>query len=137
MQAALDHFDEYVPYAVAFIVLAAGQAGWAAATYRAASRTLLRAGVVASAAVVLAWVISRTTGFPVGPEPGVAEPVGLLDVVATLDELAVIALAMAGLRAPTSVAATGRGATGRALFAAALGLIVLSTLVLAGGLHAH
>ena len=97
VQAALDHFDEYVPYAVGFIVLAAGQAGWAAATYRTASRGLLRAGVAVGAGVVLVWLLSRTTGLPVGPQPGAAEPVGLLDLVATLDELAVMALAVAGV----------------------------------------
>lgn len=137
VQAALDHFDEYVPFAVGFIGLAAGQAGWAAATYRTASRGLLRAGVAVGAGVVLVWLLSRTTGLPVGPQPGAAEPVGLLDLVATLDELAVMALAVAALRAPVSMAVTGRGPAGRVLFATALGLVVLSALVLAGGLHAH
>ena len=36
-----------------------------------------------------------------------------------------------------SIAVTGRGPAGRVLFATALGLVVLSALVLAGGLHAH
>ena len=113
VQAALDHFDEYVPYAVAFIVLAIGQAGWATAVYRSAGRGRLLAGIAGCAVVVLVWLLSRTTGLPLGPDPGVAEPVGLLDVVATLDELAVMALAVTALRSvspgsPPAARALGR-----------------------------
>ncbi|HET9104486.1 MAG TPA: hypothetical protein VFN55_14115 [Solirubrobacteraceae bacterium] len=133
VQAAVDHLDEYAPYVVAFMVLAAGQTGWAVATYRSAGRSLLRTGVAAGGAVVLLWLVSRTVGLPVGPAQDSAEPVGLLGVVATLDELAVTALAVAALRARDAT----RGAGGRMLIATGLGLIVLSTLVLAGGLHAH
>jgi len=90
-----EHWQEYRPYAVCFTALAAAQAGWSIAVFRGPTPTLLRAGAVLSAGVVAVWVLSRTVGLPLGPEPGRPEAVGVIDVAATLAELAIVAAAAA------------------------------------------
>lgn len=134
LKAAFQHLDEYVPYAIAFAVLAAAQLWWGFAVYRSATRRLLWAGTAASLLVVAVWVASRTSGLPLGPTPWRPEPVGALDLLASADEALLAALVLGRLGLP---ARRGGGAwTGHVLAAAALGLILLSSLTLVGG-HGH
>jgi hypothetical protein len=86
--------------AVALAELAAG-----VIVYRRPSRAVL--GAVAGAGVVLlaVWVLSRTVGLPVGAAPGRRQPVGPLDALAMLDELAFIAVVALRLWAPAGVGA--------------------------------
>jgi hypothetical protein len=130
IQAAIDHFDEYVPYAVLFIALATAQLVWGAAFYRWPGRRLLQVGAAGCLGVITAWFASRTVGLPFGPDLGHPEPAGFLDVVATVDEVAILVLGVHLWRFPERSAPRVPGA-------AALFLIVVSSLVLAGGLHAH
>jgi predicted branched-subunit amino acid permease len=130
IQAAIDHFDEYVPYAILFIALASAQLVWGVAFYRWPTRRLLYAGMAGCLAVILAWISSRTIGLPFGPDLGHPEPVGVLDLVATVDEVAIVALCVSMLQ-------SWRPSAPRSLGAIGLFLIVVSALVLAGGLHAH
>lgn len=131
-QAAVDHFSESHLYAVLFCLVALGQAGWGVALLRGPSPALLGAGVVGLAGVVIAWVASRTVGLPLGPDTTGPEAAGLLDVVATLQELVVIALAglVLSSRRPVRPVAVGLRALG-------LTLLLFSSLVLAAGTHAH
>jgi hypothetical protein len=127
IQAAIDHFAEYVPYAILFIALAGGQLVWSLAYYRWPARRLLYAGMIGCVGVIAAWIASRTIGLPFGPDLGHPEPVGVLDGIATIDEVVIVALALSILR----------GSRARLANSAALLMIVVSSLVLAGGLHAH
>ena len=69
------------------------QLAWAEAVRRRpGDRRLLAAGAAGNLAVAGVWAMSRVVGVPVGPERFEAEPVGLKDVLATLDELAIAAL---------------------------------------------
>jgi hypothetical protein len=95
---AVPHFHEYVPYGVAFTVLAAAQAGWGVLVSCRPTVRWLGAGMLVSVGVIAVWAISRTVGLPLGPEAGSPEPVGFADVGATLDELALVMLAAALLR---------------------------------------
>ena len=52
-----------------------------------AGSSILRLGLVVNAAVVAVWIVSRTTGLPVGPSPGTPEPFGGADLAATGFEL--------------------------------------------------
>lgn len=133
VQAAIDHVDEYLLYAVFFAILAAAQFWWGVALYRAPRRSLLIAGAVGCIAVAAMWFVSRTVGLPIGPDVAGPEPAGALDTVAAADEIAVAALMILQLR---DRRAEGRGG-GTALRALAMFLVVVSSLVLAGGLHAH
>lgn len=121
------HWDEYVPFAVLFAVSGAFQLLWAAAVLVRPDRVVLLAGAVVNLGVPAAWVLSRTVGMPIGPEPWTPEAVGFADLAATLFELAAAAGAVALLsswgrqlearttRVGAQLAATGIGIT---LFAA-------------------
>jgi hypothetical protein len=90
-----EHWHQYPPYAVCFAVLALLQGAWAVAFFRAPTARLLRWAALLSFAVIAVWAASRTTGMPVGPEPGTPEAVGPRDLAATTVELI---LGIAGLR---------------------------------------
>ena len=85
-----EHFQEYVVFGVFFSLVAWFQALWALGVVVAPTRWGLAVGLVANAAIACVWLISRTTGVPIGPEPGVAEPAALLDVLSTVLELLIV-----------------------------------------------
>jgi hypothetical protein len=64
------------------------------------ARALWLASVAGNAAVLAIWTWSRTAGLPVGPDPGIAEPVGFLDLTCAAYEVAIVAgsLILAGRR---------------------------------------
>jgi hypothetical protein len=86
-----EHFQESIAFGLFFAVVAWGQALWAVGILVASSRALLLAGFVGNAAVVAIWVISRTVGLPLGPEPWTAEGVGVADLTSTILEIAIVA----------------------------------------------
>jgi len=134
--AAVSHFGEYWLFGAFFAALAVAQIAWGSAVYRGASVAVLAAGACGSAAVALLWLASRTVGLPNGPHAGAPEAIGPLDVLATLDEQAVVAIVVALLRfpqlRPRLVLAAGR-----------VGPVVGMTLAMASlvsltlGAHAH
>jgi hypothetical protein len=135
VEAAIDHFDEHLSYSVFFVLLAAAQFLWGFAVGRSPTRRLLFAGAIASLMVVALWIVSRTSGLPIGPESWSPEPVGVIDSLASADE-ALLALIL--------VFQLGRGNAG--LFfracrhlatAAGVCLVLLSSLSLAYAGHAH
>src|SRR5438034_6386593 len=81
------HFQEYIPFGVAFVLAAAAQLALAGAVLMAPSRRLLAAAAAGTAGLVAVWLVSRTAGLPVGPRPRVPEPAGVVDVVCTAMEL--------------------------------------------------
>jgi hypothetical protein len=89
-----EHFKEAWSFGAFFLVAAAAQVAWAwRAWWRGATRSLLLAAAVGNAAVVVLWLVTRTVGLPIGPEPGVAEGVGGADVLATALELYLVVAA--------------------------------------------
>jgi hypothetical protein len=84
---------------------------------------------------VLLWIVSRTVGLPIGPERWTPESVGAIDSIASADELVLSLLVMFQLQAPNvrTAAVAGR----RIVTAAGLWLIMLSSLALIAGGHAH
>lgn len=91
---------EWVLYGVFFTILAPAQAIWGVLVVRRPEdRRLLAAGGAVNLAVACVWMISRTTGIPVGPTPWRPEAIGWHDVMATLNELAmaVIVVGMLGM----------------------------------------
>lgn len=90
--ATVDHFSHWWLYGVFFLSLAYGQVLWGVAVLRRpVSDRTLRAGAIANLAIVAAWLFSRTIGVPFGPEDGRAEPVGIMDVAAQLDQIVLVA----------------------------------------------
>jgi hypothetical protein len=126
------HWDEYVPFAVAFAITGAFQFAWAALVLVRPVRGVLLAGAIVNFGVAAAWVISRTVGMPVGPEPWTPETLGVADVAATVFELALAAGALLLLSpAPHSVEGRGARVTGtRSVPAIAIGVTLLVALTL-------
>jgi hypothetical protein len=84
------HFVDYAPFGALFVLAGLAQLGWAAlVAIHGLSRRLLIAAT-SNAAVVAIWIISRTTGVPIGPRPGVPEPVGSVDALTTAFEAALV-----------------------------------------------
>jgi hypothetical protein len=80
------HFHAFVLYGVFFTVLALAQvacAGWIA---RHPSRRFVLAVAISSACVVVLWIVSRTTGLPVGPTPWHREGFGAADEISSAVE---------------------------------------------------
>ena len=132
--ATIEHVREYALYAVFFALLAPAQLAWGAALYRHGRRWLLWVGAAASLAVVAVWVVSRTSGMPLGPDGAWRpEPVGPLDAVATADEIALALILLLELSPARSFVVACR----RFVAGASLPLLLISamTLVLVGHNH--
>ena len=128
-----EHFAEYVAFGVFFSVVAWSQALWAVGVIVLPSRRLLLSGLVGNALVILVWLISRTTGLPIGPEAGAPEPAAFVDVLSTILEVAIVAgtamLAFRGRPTPS----VRRLPVRLALAGLVIVLAVLSTLSVAAG----
>lgn len=96
-----EHVEEYWLFGAFFVALTVFQAGWALAIVRRPTARVALVGMVVSTAVVVVWVLSRTTGLPVGPHPWIPEAVGTLDVASGLAEVGIVALAL-GMPATSS-----------------------------------
>jgi hypothetical protein len=126
------HWEEYAPFAVAFALTGAFQLAWAAVVLVRPARGVLLAGALVNLGVAAAWVLSRTVGMSVGPEPWTPEAVGLADVAATVFELAIAGGSLL-LLSPSARPLEGRGArvTGtRSVPAIAIGVTLLVALTL-------
>ena len=102
--ATIDHFSHWWLYGAFFLVLTYGQVLWGISLLRKTpSERSLTLGAKANLAIVGVWLLSRTIGVPIGPEGGSTEPVGVMDVAATLDQIALVAyvalIVRPGLRA--------------------------------------
>jgi hypothetical protein len=85
-----EHFEEFVLFGVFFLVLAAFQLVWGVVVPQRLSPLVLWVGLVVNLGVIVIWVVSRTSGLPVGPEAGEAEEIGLLDGVSTAAEALIV-----------------------------------------------
>lgn len=128
VEAATTHLQESVTFSVFFALLALTQALWGIVLYFSPSPKTLVFGAATSVLVSALWVVSRTSGLPFGPDGGAPEGIGILDSVATGDEIVIAVLVFFHLHAMTG----GRSARAvRGLTAAAgIGLLMLSSLVL-------
>jgi len=97
-----EHLAEWRAAGVFFILLAGTQVVLGCVLMARSGRAVLVAATVVSGGTLLLWAWSRTVGLPFGPEPGVAEGVGLADVASGVLELAALVAAVALIR--------GRGA---------------------------
>jgi hypothetical protein len=92
LAAAPSHYVELGDIGAGFLVAAALQAWWAHAILGEPARRTLLAGAAINVGILVAWLVSRTAGLPVGPTPGVAEPLGLPDGASTAFEALIVAL---------------------------------------------
>lgn len=92
------HFQESALFGAFFVVSGILQIGFAVYLWRRAARWLVAAIVAVNLAVVVIWIISRTTGLLVGPEPGVPEHAGLEDITSTVFEVLLAAALLLAMR---------------------------------------
>lgn len=93
-----EHFREYPPAGVFFVVTCAAQAAWAAAVVWRPTQPLLVAGLLGNGGVAALWLVSRTVGVPFGENGGGREVVGVADAVCTVVEVLVVFAVLAALR---------------------------------------
>jgi hypothetical protein len=91
--ACPEHFREASLFGAFFLVSAVAQVIWALLVLSRPTSWLLATGVALNAVIILLWVMSRTSGLPVGPDPWVREAIGAPDAIATLCELALVGVA--------------------------------------------
>jgi hypothetical protein len=84
---APEHFGEWWGFGTFFVLCGEVQLGWALLVRRTPGKAVLSVGVAGSLLLVGLWAVSRTSGLPLGPEPGVPEAVGTADVLAVALEL--------------------------------------------------
>lgn len=97
-----EHLEEWWGYGTFFVVCAVLQALYAPILLRRPGRPVLLIGAAGNLAVVILWLVTRTTGIPLfGPHAGDVEEIGALDVICTLAEVGIVvglgALAMRSL----------------------------------------
>lgn len=99
---APEHLAESTTLGAAFIAVAVFQIAWAIPAAGDATENLITVGAFVNGGVVVAWVVSRTVGLPIGPHAWVPEHAGMLDTTATTLELVVvIVLALLGRAVPS------------------------------------
>ncbi|HEX8927520.1 MAG TPA: ATP-binding protein, partial [Actinomycetota bacterium] len=102
------HFQVSALYGWFFVLSAFTQLAWGLLAVWRLDRALLVWGAVGNGLIVLLWVVSRTVGLPVGPQPWQPETTGAFDVLATALELALVAGAIVLLTGTTGVRTSRR-----------------------------
>lgn len=97
---APEHFGEWWGFGLFFVICAEVQLGWAFFLGRRRTTPMLAIGIAGSLLLVGVWALSRTTGLPFGPEPGVAEEIGIPDLVSVALELVTVAACTWALLVP-------------------------------------
>lgn len=82
-----EHLHEWPAAGTFFMALAAAEVVAAVTALDRPSRATIGLAALVSVGPLALWAYSRTLGMPFGPEPGVAEAVGLADVAACVLEV--------------------------------------------------
>lgn len=131
-----EHLREWALLGTGFYVSGALQLLWAALLLR--RERLLVTGALGSLLFVGVWLVSRTTGLPLGPERWQAEAVGRADVVCVVLELVVAVAALTLVRRPGAGRAPARRLTTRSAVALAAAAVLASTgAAVAAPAHEH
>lgn len=95
-----EHAFAWWAYGAFFITVALAQGLLGVALLRWPGRWVALAGIAGNLAVVAMYVLSRTSGIPLGPHAGRPEEAGALDMAATASEVVVIVLLVGMLDGP-------------------------------------
>jgi hypothetical protein len=88
--AAPQHFAEWWGYGAFFVLAAVAECALIALLALRPRAWVVQAGIWASLATMLMYLLSRTSGIPLGPRTGVVEPVELAGLAATAAEGALV-----------------------------------------------
>jgi uncharacterized membrane protein YsdA (DUF1294 family) len=137
-RALFDHATHYWLFGVFFGVLTYAQVLWAVMVHRRPNdQRWLMPAAVGSLVVVGIWLVSRSVGLPIGPWAGRAEPFGVADIAASLDEIVLAALIVAMVRPSGRVAARMRWLNGPNCVRIGSMLVALSLFAALFGNHTH
>ena len=92
-----EHLSEDFAAAIFFLALAWFQVIWAMAYLVRPNDALRVSAIVVNVATLAVWVVSRTTGLPIGAEPWTPEAVGLADLLSSSFEIVLVVLLTASL----------------------------------------
>lgn len=82
------HLAEFAPFGAFFLMVGIGQLALALLLVLRPSRLLFKVGLFSSVGLLALWLVSRTTGLPIGPDPWVPEQAGVTDVLCVALEVA-------------------------------------------------
>ena len=85
-----EHFGEWWFYGVLFLLAALLQGFYGVALWLWGGRKIFLLGIGGNFAIVVFYLITRTVGVPFGPHVGEVEAVGVLDLTATMCEVALV-----------------------------------------------
>lgn len=97
-----EHLSESWLHGLFFAVLSVLQIAWAAFALSGDVLPMPRRFAALNAAVILLWLVSRTTGVPVGSESWEAEAVGTADLLCSGLEAVLVALLAISIRRPVA-----------------------------------
>jgi hypothetical protein len=133
-----EHLTQWAPLGTGFYVSGALQVLWALWLVRRESRGALALGALGSLLFIGVWLVSRTTGLPVGPEAWQAERIARADVLCVALEVVVAAGSLVLLRRPAAGRVPARRATARlAVALAAVAALASTGVAAAAPQHAH
>jgi hypothetical protein len=121
------HFDEYWAFGLFFAAAAWLQILWAIWVVARPGRLVALTGIGINGAITAVWVVSRTVGVPLGPEPGMAEPAEFVDIAATSLQVLVILGALGLLSRGAMRREVGRGVLVSSTVVLGLSVAVLAT----------
>lgn len=98
-----EHLEEWRPLGIAFLIAGALQIVWAGAMAAGGSRRLLRIGAIGSTVFIGVYLMSRTTGLPLGPEAFEPEAFGAADLLCCALEVPVALGALLLARRPEAL----------------------------------
>jgi hypothetical protein len=99
VSVAPEHFDEWWGYGTFFLVAAVGECALVVLLALRPGAWIVQAGIWTSLATMLMYLVSRTSGIPLGPEKGVVETIDLPGLAATAAEgtlVVVLCMLLAG-----------------------------------------
>jgi manganese oxidase len=85
-----EHFEEWWFYGVLFVLVALLQGFYGVALWLWGGRTVFILGMVGNLTIVVFYLVTRMVGVPFGPHVGEIEAVGVLDLAATMSEVALV-----------------------------------------------
>ena len=95
------HFDEWWAYGAFFLAAGTGQALFAPLLLRRPATWVVAAGIAGNLAIVGMYVLTRTSGPPLGPHAHAPERVGVADLAATATEIVLVGV-LVTLLGPTA-----------------------------------
>lgn len=133
-----EHLSAWAVLGAGFYVSGALQVLGGAWLLLTESRRLLVLGAAGSLLLLGVWVMSRTTGLPLGPQAWAAEPVGRADLLCVALESVVALGALILLRRPTAgLAPAGPLAVRGVLSGVALAVLATTGVAVAAPGHHH